>query len=178
MGCSFSRGSSSTVKNIIRVVHLNGYVEDFEYPVSVGQLTGKPPKQFLCTPAQLISGCSQGLQPDTILEAGRIYFLLPYSTLHPDVSPADLASLARKLSAKAKSTNCKAKSPTSSQYSHGSSPLWNSLGRSPNRLRESDSGMKSHGAQSSSRVRTWRPVLDTIREKSFNRRSESDLQET
>ncbi|WRX31952.1 hypothetical protein QQP08_024439 [Theobroma cacao] len=124
MGCSFSRGSSSTVKNIIRVVHLNGYVEDFEYPVSVGQLT------------------------------------------------------ARKLSAKAKSTNCKAKSPTSSQYSHGSSPLWNSLGRSPNRLRESDSGMKSHGAQSSSRVRTWRPVLDTIREKSFNRRSESDLQET
>ncbi|XP_021277242.1 uncharacterized protein LOC110411428 [Herrania umbratica] len=178
MGCGFSSGSSSKVKNIIRVVHLNGYVEDFECPVSVGQVTGKPPKQFLCTPAQLISNCSLGLQPDTILEAGRIYFLLPYSTLQPDVSPADLASIARKLGAKAKATKCKAKSPSSSQYSHGASPLSNSRGRSPSRLRESDSGMTSHRAQRSSLVRTWRPVLDTIREKSFNRRSESDLQET
>ncbi|XP_022728784.1 uncharacterized protein LOC111284363 [Durio zibethinus] len=166
MGCSFSTRSLFRVKNIIRVVHLNGFVEDFEYPVSVSEVTGRSPKQFLCTPAQLISNCSQGLQPDTILEAGHIYFLLPYSTLHPDVSPVDLASIARKLTAKAKSTRCTAKSP--SQY-----------GSSPNHgLREPDSGLMYCEAQRYSRVRAWKPILDTIREKSFNRRSESDLQET
>ncbi|XVE98836.1 hypothetical protein REPUB_Repub03eG0143000 [Reevesia pubescens] len=174
MGCSFSSRSSCRVKNIIRVVHLNGFVEDFGYPVSVSEVTGRPPKQFLCTPAQLISNCCKGLQPETILEPGHLYFLLPYSTLQPDVSPVDLASIARKLTAKAKSTKCKAKSP--SQY--GSSLLWNSPARSPNRLRESDSGLMPCGARRSSRVRAWKPILDTIREKSFNRRSESDLQET
>ncbi|XWS70977.1 hypothetical protein CRYUN_Cryun03dG0097500 [Craigia yunnanensis] len=174
MGCSFSCRSSSSVKNIIRVVHLNGFVEDFTYPVSVTQVTGRPPKQFLCTPAQLISNCSKGLQPDTILEPGHIYFLLPYSTLQPDVSPANLASIARKLTAKAKSTNRKAKS--ASQY--GSSPLWNSPARILNPLREPDSELMSCGAKRFSRMRAWKPILDTIREKSFNRRSESDLQET
>ncbi|XVE71877.1 hypothetical protein DITRI_Ditri10aG0187000 [Diplodiscus trichospermus] len=175
MGCCLSRrSSSSTAKHIIRVVHFNGFVQDFEHPVSVSQLIGRPPKQFLCTPAQLISNCSKGLQPDTILERGHIYFLLPYSTLQPEVSPLDLATIARKLTAKAKSTKCKAKS--TSQY--GSSPLRSSTARSPNRLGEPDSGLMSRGAQRLYRMRTWKPILDTIREKSFNRRSESDLQET
>lgn len=170
MGCSFSRRwrSSSKVKNIIRVVHLNGFVQDFENPVTVSQLIGAggSPKQFLCTPAQLISNCSKGLQPDTILELGHIYFLLPYSTLQPDVSPVDLASLATKLSAKAKSTKCKA---------NKSSTVWSSVpGRSPNQFRQ----VPDSGAQRLSRVRAWKPILDTIREKSFNRRSESDLQDT
>lgn len=146
---------------MIRVVHLNGLVQDFDHPVSVSEVTGthRPPKQFLCTPAELLSDCSKlGLQPDTMLQAGHIYFLLPYSTLQPDVS---LASIARKLTAKAKSTK-----PNSSTQP-ASTPLW----RSP------DSGLVSCRAQRLSRMRPWKPILDTIREKSFNRRSESDLQE-
>ncbi|PPR84169.1 hypothetical protein GOBAR_AA36538 [Gossypium barbadense] len=165
MGCSLScRSSSCGVKNMIRVVHLNGLVQDFDHPVSVSEVTGtdRPPKQFLCTPAQLLSDCSQlGLQPDTILQAGHIYFLLPYTTLQSDVSHVSLASIARKLTAKAKSTK-----PNSSTQ-----PASISLWPSP------DSGLVSSGAQRLSRMRPWKPVLDTIREKSFNRRSESDLQE-
>ncbi|KAB2079420.1 hypothetical protein ES319_A05G002900v1 [Gossypium barbadense] len=165
MGCSLScRSSSCGVKNMIRVVHLNGLVQDFDHPVSVSEVTGtdRPPKQFLCTPAQLLSDCSQlGLQPDTILQAGHIYFLLPYSTLQSDVSHVSLASIGRKLTAKAKSTK-----PNSSTQP-ASTPLWPSP----------DSGLVSCRAQRLSRMRPWKPVLDTIRDKSFNRRSESDLQE-
>ncbi|KAB2079419.1 hypothetical protein ES319_A05G002900v1 [Gossypium barbadense] len=128
MGCSLScRSSSCGVKNMIRVVHLNGLVQDFDHPVSVSEVTGtdRPPKQFLCTPAQLLSDCSQ------------------------------------KLTAKAKSTK-----PNSSTQP-ASTPLWPSP----------DSGLVSCRAQRLSRMRPWKPVLDTIRDKSFNRRSESDLQE-
>ncbi|XVF47665.1 hypothetical protein PTKIN_Ptkin03bG0128300 [Pterospermum kingtungense] len=169
MGCCFSRRSSSSrVENIIRVVHLNGSVQNFEYPVTVSEVIGRSPKLLLCTPSQLISNCSKGLLPDTVLETGHIYFLLPYSALQSDVSPVDLASIARKLTAKAKSTKCKAES----------SPVWKSPARSPNQISQPDSGLMPCGAQRFSRVRPWKPILDTIREKSFNRRSESDLQET
>ncbi|OMO72812.1 hypothetical protein CCACVL1_17578 [Corchorus capsularis] len=176
MGCRFSSRSSCRVKNTIRVVHLSGYIEDFEYPVSVSQVTGgsrggggggRPPKHFLCTPTQLISNGCKGLEADTILEAGHIYFLLPYSTLQAEVSPLDLASIAKKLTAKAKSTKCN--KPNSLSASS-----MNSLATSPNRfiIKSSDSQRPTR------RLQAWRPILDTIREKSFNRRSESDLQET
>ncbi|OMO59313.1 hypothetical protein COLO4_34251 [Corchorus olitorius] len=179
MGCRFSSRSSCRVKNTIRVVHLSGYIEDFEYPVSVSQVTGgscggggggggRPPKHFLCTPTQLISNGCKGLEADTILEAGHIYFLLPYSTLQDEVSPLDLASIAKKLTAKAKSTKSNYK-PNSLSASSINSPA-----TSPNRfvIKSSDSQRPTR------RLQAWRPILDTIREKSLNRRSESDLQET
>ncbi|KAJ7955831.1 DUF4228 domain-containing protein [Quillaja saponaria] len=105
-GCISSR-SSSTFNNI-RVVHLNGYVEDFDYPFSVSQVTCNPNKYFLCTPAQLLSTCSMPLRADTQLQPGQVYFMLPYSTLQADVSQLDLVALARKLTAIAKTSRCKA----------------------------------------------------------------------
>ncbi|KAI9192336.1 hypothetical protein LWI28_021372 [Acer negundo] len=156
MGCFCSRTSSSssssksTIKNI-RVVHLNGHVEDFMFPVSVSQVTGWSQNHFLCTAAQLLVIGSKPLKPDTLLEPGHIYFLLPSSALQADVSPLDLASLVKRLTAKAKS----------SKSQQGSC--------SP----EMETGVKGL----SRKQRPWRPILDTIREISFNRRSESDLQE-
>ncbi|KAK0571136.1 hypothetical protein LWI29_011625 [Acer saccharum] len=156
MGCCCSRtcssSSKSTIKNI-RVVHLNGHVEDFMFPVSVSQVTGRSQKHFLCTAAQLLVIGSKPLKPDTLLEPGHIYFLLPSSALQADVSPLDLASLVKRLTAKAKSSK-----------SQQGSPL-----RSP----EMETGVKGL----SRTRRPWKPILDTIREMSFNRRSESDLQE-
>ncbi len=163
MGACFSCRSSPAFKSI-RLVHLNGFVEDFEQPVCVSQVTDKSPKHFVCTPAQLLSNCSKPLKPDTQLEAGKFYFLLPFSALQADVSPMDLASVVRKLTAVAKT------SPMLSQ--HGSKPP-----TSPNRFMDPETPVVSYGAKRSSRVRSWRPILDTIRERSFNRRSESDLQE-
>jgi hypothetical protein len=180
MGACFPCRSSSPAAKSIRLVHFNGYVEDFEHPVSVSQATGKPPKHFVCTPAQLLCAGSEPLNPDTQLEPGKIYFFLPFSVLQPDVSPMDLVSIVRKLTAVAKASRREAKSPLWSTDQYGSSPGFSSQGTaSPSRFVEPEGKMMmmGYGEQRSARARPWRPILDTIGERSFNRRSESDLQE-
>lgn len=175
MGGCFSCGSSSSssFKNV-RVVHLNGHVENYEETITVRQVitgmsntntdtnTTNPPKHFVCTALHLLSPSSSKpfMNEDTFLQPGLVYFMLPYSILQADVSPVDLASLAKRLSALAKA---KTKPCTVDNKS--------SLGE----RREQFS--VAYGGKRPCRVRPWKPILDTIREKSFNRRSESDLQE-
>ncbi|PON48938.1 hypothetical protein PanWU01x14_233390 [Parasponia andersonii] len=186
--CFSSRSIPSSINqpefSSVRLVHLNGYVEDFEPPVSVSYVVEKPSKQFVCTAAQLLSTGFKPFRPETLLEPGRIYFLLPYSVIQAEVSPLDLASLAKRLTAAAAKTGRSSSyrssgraSPSSSQ--HGCpSPVWSSPARSPNRFSEPDQmgDLATFGAQRSARARSWKPNLDPIREKSFNRRSESELQ--
>ncbi|KAG4990637.1 hypothetical protein AAZX31_09G056500 [Glycine max] len=179
MGGCFSSKPSFTINNV-RLVHLSGYVEDFENPISVSQVTGTPPKHFVCTSVQLLSSCSKPLNGDTQLQPGNVYFMLPYSILQADVSPVDLASLAKRLTAIAKTRSRRLEGKKSSSLKDGSfsSNVWSSPSRSPGRLGGvvEQIGMP-YGGPSPCRVRPWKPILDTIREKSFNRRSESDLQE-
>ncbi|KAM7481330.1 hypothetical protein LguiB_005913 [Lonicera macranthoides] len=181
-GCLSCKSSKPTSKNIIRVVHLNGYVEDFEDHVTVSQFTGKPPKHFfMCTQAQLLSPSLKPLMPDTWLEPGRLYFLLPYSILRSDASSVDLARLAKKLTTMAKTRRSKAKSTrpdVTSVSPYGSSP-WSSPAQSPDRssVESKNCDLSSFGMGKSSKPMSWKPFLATIREISFNRRSESDLQE-
>ncbi|KAL4325797.1 hypothetical protein GQ457_11G018200 [Hibiscus cannabinus] len=145
--CSCKNSSPNTV----RLVHFNGCVEDFEHPITASEVTGKPPRQYLCTAAQLLSSGSQPLNPDARLQSGQLYFLLPWSILRDDVPPLHMASLVKRLTARAKSRDGSMKTR----------PLSNINDR-PKR-RES--------------TRSWQPILDTIREMSFTGRSESDLQE-
>ncbi|OMO62052.1 hypothetical protein CCACVL1_23052 [Corchorus capsularis] len=153
MGCCLScRSSCSTPFDTIRLVHLDGYVEDLNHPISVSEVIGEPPKQFLCTAAQLVSTCagSKPLNPETQLQRGHIYFVLPLSTTLQDyVSPLDMASLVKRLTATAKSVSPKIISSSS-------------------RIKE---------MPCRARRRSWKPILETIREISFTRRSESDLRE-
>ena len=185
MGGCLSWESSSPFKNV-RVVHLNGYVEDFEQPITVSQVNGTPSKHFVCTSAQLLlSSSSNPLKADSELQPGHIYFMLPYSILQPDVSPLDLASLSKKLTSLAKTSRCGTqktlKTSSFSGRQHGfMRPIWGSSpNTSPARLiaateQREDVG---YGGGSPYRVRTWKPLLDTIGERSFNRGSESDLRE-
>ncbi|KAL7193932.1 hypothetical protein ACSBR2_025552 [Camellia fascicularis] len=83
---------------------MNGHVEDFEKSVTVGEVTCKPPRHFVCTPAQLVSGELKPLKQETQLELGNVYFMLPYSTIQSGVSPVDLASIAKKLTRIAKTS--------------------------------------------------------------------------
>ncbi|KAA8535777.1 hypothetical protein F0562_030789 [Nyssa sinensis] len=174
MGCSYScELQPQSVFSIIRVVHLNGYVEDFEQPTTVAQLTGKPPKHFVCTRAQLVSGGLKPLKPDTQLEPGHFYFLLPFSTFRSDISPVDLGCMARKLITIAKSSPFGSKSTGTNSLSspHGTRPVWSSPARSPDLLAEQctrvepESDMVAYGLSKSSKARSWRPVLDTISER-------------
>ncbi|GLU10554.1 hypothetical protein SLE2022_273470 [Rubroshorea leprosula] len=167
MGCKFSCHSSPKFKShVIRVVHLNGYVQAFENPVPVSQVTGndRSGDRFLCTPAQLVSNCCpKPLQPDTILKPGHVYFLLPFSIFQSDISHLDLVSMAKKLNKKARCWTKSSRTTPLLDHYHLSDSVCKSPMRSPNRL---------------SRAQPWKPILDTIREKSFTRRSESELQET
>ncbi|XP_020225076.1 uncharacterized protein LOC109806958 [Cajanus cajan] len=171
MGACLSCNSSSTFKNI-RVVHLNGYVEYFEQTISAREVIGYPSNHFVCTSTQLLSSSSsKSLNGDTHLQPGQVYLMLPYSVLQPDVSPVDLAGLAKRLTTIAKA------SPLSSQTTP---TVWSSPSESPRRF----GVVEQYGALSvvnkgriPCRVQTWKPILDTITEKPLHRRTESDLQE-
>ncbi|XVE71878.1 hypothetical protein DITRI_Ditri10aG0187100 [Diplodiscus trichospermus] len=172
MGCCLSCRSCALQNtfNTIRLVHLNGYVEDFDQPISVSEVVGKPPKQFLFTAAQLLSAGSKPLNPGTQLQPGHLYFVLPFSALQDDISPLDMASVVKRLTARAKSVS----SHHVSQNSLGSQG--NSSVRIPwmPERREME-----YGCRKSCRMKaqSWKPILDTIKEISFSRRSESDLRE-
>ncbi|XP_027339624.1 uncharacterized protein LOC113853272 [Abrus precatorius] len=180
MGGCFSSKPSSTFNNV-RLVHLSGYVEDFVEPISVSEVTGNTSKHFVCTSVQLLSSCSKPLNGDTQLQPGIVYFMLPYSILQADVSPVDLASLAKRLTTIAKTSKCEDKrssqkaNPLLSQL--GMSSVYSSPSSSPGRLGMVEQIGMPYGGRSPCRMQPWKPILDTIREKSFNRRSESDLQE-
>ncbi|PIN11913.1 hypothetical protein CDL12_15480 [Handroanthus impetiginosus] len=184
MGCNHSckiLSEDPTVKTI-RIIHLNGYIEELGYPVTVAEVTGKPPKHFLFTHIHLLSNCSlKPLKLDALLEAGRVYFMLPCSLLNSNASPADLAPIARKLASIAQNSRSKTKSGKQNlrSSSGGNSPVARSPLASPNRFFSDKNGNDAAPLETekSSKSRFWKPVLSTIREISFNRRSESDLQE-
>ncbi|KAF8035149.1 hypothetical protein BT93_C1242 [Corymbia citriodora subsp. variegata] len=206
-GCFSSRSSANGLMNYVRVVHLNGCLEYFEPPVTVSQVTGNGGKlssrHFLCTASQLLSTTASSksklLRPDEVLDPANLYFLLPFSALQADVSPVNLAVLVGKLNKQAKLAQRKTMSTGNpprtslSERLHVSSPMCSSPARSyasspgrappyspsrsPVRLFETETDLAACGALRSTGARSWRPNLDPIKEKSFNRRSESDLQE-
>ncbi|KAK7276078.1 hypothetical protein RIF29_17210 [Crotalaria pallida] len=68
--------------DLIRIVHLNGYVEEITRPISAGEVLKANPNHVLSKPS------SQGvvrriliLSPETELKRGSIYFLIPTSSL-------------------------------------------------------------------------------------------------
>ncbi|KAE8677185.1 OSBP(oxysterol binding protein)-related protein 4B [Hibiscus syriacus] len=153
MGCCLSSSSCSckyASPNTVRVIHFNGHVEDFEHPITVSEVIGNLPKQYLCTAAQLLSAGTKPLNPDAPLQPGHLYFVLPFSTLQDDVSPLDMASVVKRLTARAKS--------------HDGS-------RRTGPLSAVNGGLTRRGT-----TRSWKPILDTIREMSFTGRSDSDIQ--
>ncbi|CAA3006757.1 Hypothetical predicted protein [Olea europaea subsp. europaea] len=68
--------------DLIRIVHLNGYVEEIARPVTAGEVLKNNPNHVLSKPS------SQGvarriliLSPESELKRGNIYFLIPASSL-------------------------------------------------------------------------------------------------
>ncbi|XP_004500326.1 uncharacterized protein [Cicer arietinum] len=67
--------------DLIRIVHLNGYVEEITRPITAGEILKANPNHVLSKPS------SQGvvrriliLSPETELKRGSIYFLIPLSS--------------------------------------------------------------------------------------------------
>ncbi|CAN6336404.1 unnamed protein product [Urochloa humidicola] len=71
--------------DLIRIVHLNGRVEEYGRPVAAGEILAANPNHVLSKP------CSQGVvrrilivSPDSELERGEIYFLIPAASVPPE----------------------------------------------------------------------------------------------
>ncbi|XP_062016233.1 uncharacterized protein LOC133732669 [Rosa rugosa] len=86
--------------DLIRIVHLNGYVEEITRPVTAGEILAANPNHFLSKP------CSQGvvrriliLLPESELKRGSIYFLIPESSI-PDSKKKNKGSSGVKKSSK------------------------------------------------------------------------------
>lgn len=68
--------------DLIRIVHLNGHVDEITSPMTAGEILQANPNHVLSIP------CSQGvvrkiliLSPESELKRGSIYFLIPDSSL-------------------------------------------------------------------------------------------------
>lgn len=69
--------------DLIRIVHLNGYVEELTGRVSAGEFLKSYPDHVLSKPssAAAVSGRIFIVSPESDLKRGSIYFLLPSSSL-------------------------------------------------------------------------------------------------
>ncbi|CAA6662357.1 unnamed protein product [Spirodela intermedia] len=159
MGCVFSCRSGAAFEGV-RLVHINGYVEEFPGPVTVDEVTGKAPSCCRLLP-------------------GRLYFLLPPTVLQSDTSPVDLAALATRLSAHARSggdaaaggaARSRAKSGLLHSDEVGAAPAAGMMAEGGGEDTRGGGAVGGIGGRmTASRARWWKPVLDTIEEKSFRR---------
>jgi hypothetical protein len=110
MGCSFSSSSGpGTLPPFsgVRVIHTNGYVEDFPPDpagaVTVAHVTGKQQDAYvLCSSAHLLQPGRGPFRPGDALQPGIVYFFLPHSVFQNESSAVDLACLMNRLTALAR----------------------------------------------------------------------------
>lgn len=131
--------------DLIRIVHLNGYVEEITSPITAGEVLKANPNHVLSKP------CSQGvvrriliLSPESELKRGSIYFLIPASSL-PE----------RKKGSNKKSSK-KSKKCFNDQHVSSCDPYLTDI--------ISDKKPSRRDRRSGSRVPVWQPHLESISE--------------
>ncbi|CAM8958407.1 unnamed protein product [Rhodiola kirilowii] len=140
--------------DLIRIVHLNGFVEEISRPITAGEVLRANPNHILSKPT------SQGgvvrriliLSPETELKRGGIYFLIPESSL-PENKRRKLRS---RQSNKKKKIVCSSIS-NSSQSQPDIDVVDTSI---PADMAVGNSYRKEHQRKKS--VEVWRPHLDSI----------------
>lgn len=140
--------------DLIRIVHLNGYVEEITRPVTAGEILNSNPNHVLSTP------CSQGvvrriliLSPESELKRGSIYFLIPASSMPPEKRKS--RSNHKKMSSKSeklKNENLKSKSDNVSECDRYLTEVM------------SEKSTSRRDRSRSDRIGVWRPHLQSIYE--------------
>ncbi|KAL5580619.1 hypothetical protein UlMin_013061 [Ulmus minor] len=133
--------------DLIRIVHLNGYVEELTGPITAGEILKANPNHVLSKP------CSQGvvrriliLSPESELKRGSIYFLIPSSSV-----PSEKKKAYQSLK---KSRKTKKTSSTTGTVSDCDRYLSEIISEKKSSRRDRRSG----------RVGVWRPHLASISE--------------
>ncbi|KAK9159207.1 hypothetical protein Scep_005781 [Stephania cephalantha] len=145
--------------DVIRIVHLNGHVEEITRPISAKQVMDANPNHVLSKPS------SQGvvrriviLSPESDLKRGNIYFLIPSSSLPQKKTSKLKKHNNNKLIKKSDTTNTAAAVANASMIKLLST---DQLGKCSRRDRRSSSSSSSSTCTSG---RPWRPHLDSISE--------------
>ncbi|MED6120564.1 hypothetical protein PIB30_021885 [Stylosanthes scabra] len=143
--------------DLIRIVHLNGYVEEITRPITAGEILKENPNHVLSKPS------SQGvvrriliLAPETELKRGSIYFLIPASSLPEKkrFAAANNGSICDS------DINKKTLSKKSKKCDHdNSSPQYCALTQIITKEKKSSRRDRRKG-----RVGVWRPHLESISE--------------
>lgn len=179
MGCAFS--SSTGLGALppfsgVRVIHTNGYVEDFPGPgvVTVAHVTkssittdgSTPPRYVLCSSAHLLQPGRGPFRPDDALQPGTVYFLLPQSVFQAESSAVDLACLMNRLTALARK-GCAAAAPAPNPVEALFSAAAAAQDRHDDRGQRQNAVVPAHQkarVSSPARPAPWRPRLDRIDE--------------
>jgi len=153
----------------IRVVHLNGQLDEFPAQVSVKRVLQNHPRYFICCSRDLFAVNCRPLQPDEDLRLGELYFLLPLSILESDLSTENLVALAAKLC-----TAARKELSSTAQRRRSADSTCDLPGEAPSSMQEKflrscdDPEVKmAFREHLISKTRSWRPRLHTIQETGF-----------
>jgi hypothetical protein len=166
---SSSRRTEVVSPEAIRVVHLNGQLDEFQAPISVKRALQNDPRHFICCSRDLSGVHCRPLQQEEELRLGELYFLLPLSVLESDLSVENLVALAARLYAAARKGVSRAAQRRRSADSicdlpgECQSSIYEKLLRSCDDL-EVKMAFREHVI---SKSRSWRPRLHTIQETGF-----------
>uniref|UniRef100_A0ACD6AD69 Uncharacterized protein n=1 Tax=Avena sativa TaxID=4498 RepID=A0ACD6AD69_AVESA len=181
MGCGFSSTTGRCALRPfagVRVIHTNGYVEDFDAaadgtPVTVARATASScgasssssgARYVLCSSSHLLQPGRAPFRPDDALEPGTVYFLLPHSVFQAESSAVDLACLMNRLTALARKGGgaAPAACPVDSLFAgRPESPQDDQAAAATKPLPPADVKSCAAAAKSS---RVWRPQLSRIDE--------------
>lgn len=164
MGCGFSSTSGALRPFAgVRVIHTNGYVQDFDAgePVTVARATASctsssSSQYVLCSSAHLLQPGRALFRPDDALEPGTVYFLLPHSLFQAESSAVDLACLMNRLTALARKGGGSAPCPVEALFA-GSCPEGQATAKAAAPPRPA-------GKSGCAAAAPWRPQLDRIDE--------------
>ncbi|KAK7289899.1 hypothetical protein RIF29_03926 [Crotalaria pallida] len=159
LGCAFPCGAL----DLIRIVHLNGYVEEITHPITAGEVLDANPNHVLSKPS------SQGvvrwiliLSPETELKKGSIYFLIPATSS----SLPDIKRLERNVSIDIDDSDLEKKSPFKKNKhcddDYSSSQCKGHLMVNDNKVLKKKK--QSRLDRRKGRVGIWRPHLESIME--------------
>ncbi|KAI3895712.1 hypothetical protein MKW98_025503 [Papaver atlanticum] len=78
-----------------KIIHQDGQLQEFSYPVRVSYVLQKHPSCFICNSDEMdFDNYVSALHGDEELQLGHLYFVLPLSRLKQPIQAEDLAALA------------------------------------------------------------------------------------
>lgn len=140
--------------DVIRIIHVNGYIEEIPGPITAGEILKNNPNHVLSKPSsESVVRRFLILSPESELKRGTIYFLIPDPSMPSGNSKKSQDEIHKKPSSKRRKNKCGADTNVSA------------CSTADRYVTETESENKSaHRDRRRRRVCVWRPHLESISE--------------